>query len=71
MPPTVYCVSCGDSLKPADAYKVSVDEMVELPWSTPRHREYKGGETIYVCSEECYQIFKKNMNEFWNPEDEY
>ena len=38
-----YCVSCGNGLKPADAYRVYVDEMVEVPWSTPENPIYKGG----------------------------
>lgn len=67
----VYCVKCAKHLKPVDAYKIFVDEIVELPWSTPQHREYKGGETIYLCSEKCYQNFKKNMKEFWDPNGEY
>ncbi len=67
----VYCVSCGNSLKPSNAYRVYVDEKVEVPWSTHEHPEYKGGEPIYVCSKKCHEIFKKNMKEFWHPEGEY
>ncbi len=67
----VYCVSCGNPLMPKDAYKIFVDEIVELPWSTPQHRNYKGGNTKYVCSKECYEVFKMNMKEFWHPNGEY
>lgn len=67
----VHCISCGKHFKSSNAYRVFVDEKVEVPWSTPQHREYKGGEPIYVCSKKCYEDFKKNMKEFWHPEGEY
>ncbi len=67
----VYCVSCGNSLKPSNAYKVYVDEKVEVPWSTPQNPIYKGGEPIFVCSKNCYEAFKMNMKEFWHPNGEY
>ena len=63
----VYCVSCSNRLKPANAYKIFVDKIMELLWNTPQHIEYKGGGTISVCSEKCYQAFMKNMKEFWDP----
>lgn len=60
----VYCVSCGNSLKPSTAYRMYVDEKVEVPWSTPQNPIYKGGEPIFVCSKKCHDAFKMNMKEF-------
>ncbi|HLI46131.1 MAG TPA: hypothetical protein VKU94_02960 [Geobacterales bacterium] len=67
----VYCSVCGNRMKPSQAYKIFLDEIAEVPWSTPEHRVYKGGNHAYLCSEKCYEIFKKNMKEFWHPDGEY
>jgi YHS domain-containing protein len=67
----VYCVKCAKRFKPVNAYRIFLNELEEVHWSTPEHREYKGGNHIYICSEKCYQDFKKNMKEFWDPNGEY
>lgn len=67
----VYCSSCSKRMKPSEAYKIFLDETAEVPWSTPEHPEYVGGNHIYVCSKECNEILKKNMKGFWDPEGEY
>jgi YHS domain-containing protein len=67
----VYCVKCTKRFKPVNAYRIFLDEVEEVPWSTPEHREYKGGNHTYICSEKCYHDFKKNMKEFWDPKGVY
>lgn len=67
----VYCSACSKAIKPVNAYKLFLDEMAEVPWSTPEHRIFKGGNHTYLCSKKCYEIFKKNMIEFWHPDGEY
>ena len=67
----VYCAKCSKGLQPSQAYRIFLDDVVELPWSTPQHRQYKGGNNVYLCSKKCYEEYKLNMKEFWNPEGEY
>lgn len=67
----VNCTVCGKKIRISEAYKIFLDEVAELPWSTPEHREYKGGKHTYLCSRECYEKYKLNMKEFWHPEGEY
>ena len=67
----VYCTSCGKRMKPSEAYRIFLDETAEVPWSTKDKPEYVGGNHAYLCSEECYESYKRNMKEFWHPDGEY
>jgi YHS domain-containing protein len=58
-------------MKPAEIYKIFLDEIAEAPWSTPEHREYVGGKHAYLCSKKCYESYKWNMKAFWHPDGEY
>ena len=68
---SVMCTSCGNNFNPPDTYKILVEETELLPWSTPANPQYKEKGPIYLCSKHCYEVYKKNMKEFWDPDGEY